>query len=479
MNYGMIRYTLGCVLNIEAAAMLLPAICAVCYGEMQSLTVFLLCVLICLAVGFILTIKKPADRSMYSREGFTSVALSWIALSIFGALPFVISGYIPNYVDALFETASGFTTTGASILTDIEALPNSMLFWRSFTHWLGGMGVLVFLVAIMPLSGGKNLYILKAESPGPSVGKLVPKVKSSAKILYLIYLGITLVEIALLLAGGMNLFDALITSFGTAGTGGFGNKNTSLAEFSPYCQNVVTVFMIIFGMDFSLYYLILSRRVVTALKSEEYRAYLGIIAVSTIIVTLNCLHLYPNFATSLRHGAFQVASIITTTGFSTVDFNTWPTLSKTILVLIAFVGACAGSTGGGIKVSRILILFKTIKKEIKIVAHPRSTHKVSLNGRPIEHETVRAINVFLAVYFVIFAISLLIISIDNLDFTTNFTAVTATINNIGPGLELVGPTGNFSMFSPISKICLTLDMLIGRLEIFPMLILLSPYTWKN
>lgn len=479
MNYGMIRYTLGCVLNIEAAAMLLPAVCAVCYRDKSSLMVFLLCVAICLGVGFLLTIKKPKDKTMYSKEGFVAVALSWIALSVFGALPFVISGYIPNFIDALFETVSGFTTTGASILTNVEALPNALLFWRSFTHWLGGMGVLVFLMAIMPLSGGNNMYLMRAESPGPSVGKLVPKVKSTAKILYLIYLGITVIQVILLLFGGMSLFDSLTITFGTAGTGGFGIRNTSMADYSSYCQIVVTVFMILFGIDFSLYYLILTKRALTALKSEEYKAYLGIIAVSIIIISLNCMHLYPSFATSLKHGAFQVASIITTTGYSTVDFNVWPTLSKTILVIIAFIGACAGSTGGGIKVSRILILLKTIKKEIRLVAHPRSTQKISFNGRPIEHETVRSVNVFLALYLVIFAISLLIISIDNFDFTTNFTAVTATINNIGPGLEMVGPMGNFSVYSPISTFCLTLDMLIGRLEIFPMMILLSPYTWRR
>lgn len=479
MNYGMIRYTLGCVLNIEAAAMLLPAVCAVCYRDKSSLMVFLLCVVICLGVGFLLTIKKPKDKTMYSKEGFVAVALSWIALSVFGALPFVISGYIPNFIDALFETVSGFTTTGASILTNVEALPNALLFWRSFTHWLGGMGVLVFLMAIMPLSGGNNMYLMRAESPGPSVGKLVPKVKSTAKILYLIYLGITVIQVVLLLFGGMSLFDSLTITFGTAGTGGFGIRNTSMADYSSYCQIVVTVFMILFGIDFSLYYLILTKRALTALKSEEYKAYLGIIAVSIIIISLNCMHLYPSFATSLKHGAFQVASIITTTGYSTVDFNVWPTLSKTILVIIAFIGACAGSTGGGIKVSRILILLKTIKKEIRLVAHPRSTQKISFNGRPIEHETVRSVNVFLALYLVIFAISLLIISIDNFDFTTNFTAVTATINNIGPGLEMVGPMGNFSVYSPISTFCLTLDMLIGRLEIFPMIILLSPYTWRR
>ncbi len=479
MNYGIIIYTLGCVLNIEAVAMLLPAVCAACYKDTASLEVFLLCAAICLATGVLLTIKKPKDKIMYSKEGFATVALCWIVLSIFGALPFIVSGYIPSFTDALFETVSGFTTTGASILKDVEALPHALIFWRSFTHWIGGMGVLVFLVAILPLSGGSNLYLIKAESPGPSVGKLVPKIKSTAKILYLIYLGMTLLEIIFLLAGGMSLFDALTTSFGTAGTGGFGNKNSSMADYSPYLQVVVTVFMILFGIDFSLYYLILTKRLITAIKSSEYKVYLSIIAFSTLVISVNCIDMFPDFLTSLRHGAFQVASIISTTGYSTTDFNLWPSLSKTTLVALMFIGACAGSTGGGIKVSRILILLKTIKKEIKLVAHPRITHKIALNGRTIEHETVRSVNVFIAVYMLIFAVSVLIISLDNFDFTTNFTAVTATINNIGPGLNLVGPVENFSLYSPISKLVLTLDMLIGRLEIFPMLILFSPYTWKR
>lgn len=479
MNYAIILYTLGWVLNIEACCMLLPLICGICYSDWSNVKVFALCIAICLVTGLTLINTRPKNKTMYSHEGFTTVALSWIVISLFGALPFVISGSIPNYIDALFETVSGFTTTGASILTDVEVMPKALLFWRSFTHWIGGMGVLVFLIAILPLSGGSNLFLIKAESPGPSVSKLVPKVKSTAKILYLIYLGLTAFEIILLLLGDMPLFDALTLSFGTAGTGGFGIKNSSIGDYSPYLQNVITVFMILFGIDFSLYYLILTKRARDAFKSEEYKTYLGIIAISTTIIILNTLGTFSGLAEALRHSSFQVASIITTTGYSTVDFNAWPSLSKTVLILLMFIGACAGSTGGGIKVSRILILLKSIRKEIKLVAHPRVTHRITMNGRPVEHETVRSVNVYMAVYFMVFALSLLIISFDNFNFETNFTTVTTAINNIGPIFSQIDPVANLSYYSPLSKLVLIADMLIGRLEMFPMLILLSPLNWKK
>ena len=479
MNYGVITHTLGWVLNIEAISMLLPTLCAIFYGDTDSVKVFLLCALITLAAGLALMIKRPKSKTMYSKEGFATVALSWIFISIFGALPFIISGYIPNYIDAVFETDSGFTTTGASILTDVEVLPKALLFWRSFTHWIGGMGVLVFLVAILPLSGGGNLYLVKAESPGPSVSKLVPKIKSTAKILYLLYIAFTVLEIILLLLGGMSMFEALTLSFGTAGTGGFGIVNSSIGDYSPYIQNVITVFMILFGIDFSVYYLIVSRRFKDAFKSDEYKVYLGIIAVSIVLITINCYSQFADLGTTLRHAAFQVASVVTTTGYSTTDFNIWPSLSKTVLVTLMFIGACAGSTGGGFKVSRIIILFKSIKREIRLAVHPRSTHKITMNGRSVETQTVQAVNAYLAVYCAIFALSLLIVSINGYDYTTNFTAVLATLNNIGPGLELVGPTSNFAFFSPISKLVLILDMLIGRLEIFPMLILFSSYARRK
>lgn len=477
MNINIILYTLGWVLNLEAIAMLLPLSCSLIYGE--PLMPFLAAIGACALLGILLTLKKPKNTTMYSREGYASVALCWIVLSIMGSIPFMVSGCIPNFFDALFETVSGFTTTGASILPDVEIIPKGIIFWRSFTHWLGGMGIIVFLIAILPLFGGSNLYLIKAESPGPAVGKLVPKVKSTAKILYSIYIALTIVEIILLLLGGMNLFDALTTSFGTAGTGGFGIRNSSMADFSPYIQNVVTVFMLIFGVDFSIYYLILIKKFSSAVKSTEVRTYLGIVFSSAILIAFNCRHLFDNVFQALHHTFFQVASIITTTGYATVDFDLWPSFSKAILVLLMFIGACAGSTGGGIKVSRIVILCKSIIKEIRVTAHPKSTVKLTMNGRVIEHETLRAVNVYMSAYVIIATASILIISLDNFDFTTNFTAVASAINNIGPGLAKVGPTQNFSIFSNLSTFVLTLDMLIGRLEIFPMLMLFSPLTWKK
>lgn len=478
MNYRIIFYTLGWVLNIEAFCLLFPAICSLCYSEPYFIT-FLICIGLCLLFGVPLVIKSPKNKTMFAKEGYITVALSWIIISIFGALPFVFSGSIPNFIDALFETASGFTTTGASILTDVEALPKSILFWRSFTHWIGGMGVLVFLVAILPLFGGSNLNLIKAESPGPSVSKLVPKVKTTAKLLYSMYLGMTVIEIILLLLGGLNLFEALTLSFGTAGTGGFAVLNSGLATYSSYVQIVITIFMVLFGVDFSVYYLLLMRKFKSAIRSDEVRVYFTVFAISSIIIAVNCLNLFNGFGESLKYAAFQVGSIMTTTGYSTTDFDLWPQLSKTLLVLLMFMGACAGSTGGGIKVSRIMILFKSIIKEIKIAAHPKSTHKITMNGRIVEHETVRAVNVFMMAYLAIFAIALIVISLDNMGFTTNFTAVVATLSNIGPGLEAVGPTQNFSAYSPLSTLILTFAMLAGRLEIFPMLVLLSPYTWKK
>lgn len=473
MNYGIVAYTLGWVLNFESVCLLLPLLCSVLYRE-NIVSTYVVCIVLCLAVGVLLTVKRPKNKAMYAKEGLVTVALSWIVLSLFGSLPFMISGAVPAFADAFFETVSGFTTTGASILRNVEALPKSLIFWRSFTHWIGGMGVLVFIVAMLPLFGGSNMHLIKAESPGPSVSKLVPKVRATAKLLYMLYIVFTAVEIVLLLLGGVNLFDALTTSFGTAGTGGFGIYNASMADFSPYVQYVVTVFMILFGVDFTVYYLLIICHKGKSGISAEVKVYFAIIAASTAIITVNCRGLYSTFEETFRHGAFQVASIITTTGYSTTDFNLWPEFSKTILVMLMFIGACAGSTGGGIKVSRIIILVKSIAKEIKISAHPKLTHRISMNGRTVEHETVRAVSVFMMAYLMIFAIALLIISFDNFDFTTNFTAVAATLNNIGPGLAKVGPAGNFADFSAISKIVLSFAMLIGRLEIFPMLVLFAP-----
>lgn len=479
MNYGMIFYIIGWILNIEGAFLFMPLIIAGIYREGNEAMSIAIASLFCLVVGFIITRFKPKDKTLYAKEGLVIVALSWIVMSIFGMLPFLFSGAIPSVVDALFETVSGFTTTGASILSDVEAMGKSLLFWRSFTHWIGGMGVLVFLMAILPLSGGKNMYLMKVESTGPSVGKLVPKVRDTAFILYAMYFALTVIEIMLLIIGGMPVFDAVTLSAGTAGTGGFGVLNSSVGSYSSYSQVVITVFMIMFGVNFSMYHLIIRGRIKDVFKSAEFRVYISIILISIAIITMDIRAMFGSVAEALKHAGFQVGSIITTTGFATTDFDLWPELSKTILVILMFVGACAGSTGGGIKVSRLIILFKTMLKELKVIAHPRVVKKVKMDGKTVEHEVVRSVNVYLVSFFAIFVVSLLIISMDGHDFTTNFTSVAATINNIGPGLEAVGPTSNFSDFSNLSKIVFIFDMLAGRLELFPMLILLLPSTWKK
>ena len=478
MNYSIIIYIIGMILKIEAAFMLLPAVTALIYQETCGVA-FLITIVLCLAIGFPLTRKKPTRKAFYTKEGFVTVALSWIVLSIMGAIPFVISRSIPNPVDALFETVSGFTTTGASILSNVEALPHCMLMWRSFTHWIGGMGVLVFILSLLPLTGGYHMNLMKAESPGPSVSKLAPKVQSTAKILYTIYFVMTVIQIVLLLIGGMPLFDAICTAFGTAGTGGFGIKNDSMGSYSTYCQIVTTIFMILFGVNFSAYYLILTKKIRQALKFEEVRYYFGIIAAAVLVIGLNTMHLFQNLGVSIQQAAFQVGSIITTTGFSSADFNQWPALSKTILVLLMFVGSCAGSTGGGIKVSRILILCKAARKEFQLYLHPNAVKKIKMDQKTITHDILRSTNIYLTLYLLIFAVSILLVSLDNFDMTTNFTAVTATLNNIGPGLEIVGPMGNFSSFSYFSKCILIFDMLAGRLEIFPLLLLFFKGTWKK
>lgn len=480
MNYAMIRYMLGWVCCFEGTFMILPLMTALIYGEQRSGLSFLAVMAACGLIGSAAIRKKPKTKMMYAREGLVIVALSWIVLSILGALPFVISGEIPSYVDALFETISGFTTTGASILTDVEAMSRSCLLWRSFTHWVGGMGVLVFILAILPAkSSAASIHIMRAESPGPSVSKLAPRLRTTAMILYAIYFGMTVVEILLLLLGGMETFDALTLSFGTAGTGGFGVKNDSLAGYSPYLQWVVTIFMIAFGVNFNVYYLFLKKKWKQAAASTEVLVYLGIILVSGTVITLSVLSLYPKASDAVRHTFFQVGSIITTTGYATTDFNQWPVIAKTILVILMFVGACAGSTGGGIKVSRVVLLVKGIRKEIGVMCHPRGIKKVKMDGRVVEHEVMRSVNAFIAIYVVIFTVSLLIVSIEDKDMVTNFTAVAATINNIGPGLELVGPAGNFSQFTDLSKFVLMFDMLAGRLELLPMLMLFVPSIWKR
>lgn len=477
MNYRMIRNILGWLLVFECGFMLVPTITALVYREVE-LRDFLATMLLCGGLGWLLVREKPKDSKLYAREGYVIVALSWVVLSLFGALPFTLSGCIPNYVDALFETVSGFTTTGASILSEVESLPKCMLMWRSFTHWVGGMGVLVFVMAFVPLSGGQNMHIMKAESPGPSVSKLVPRVRTTALILYSIYLALTFIMFIFLLFGEMTPFEALNTAFGTAGTGGFGVRNDSIASFSAYSQIVVTVFMLLFSVNFSCYYLILLGKVKDAFNTE-LRRFIYLVAGVILVITLNVRGMFTTLGEAVRNVAFTVASLISTTGFATVDFNLWPELSRTLLVLIMFTGACAGSTCGGIKLSRILIMLRGAFHEIGNMAHPRRVKRVTIDGHPVEPEVIRATNVYIAWYVVIFFLSVILISFDDYDLITNFTAVAATFNNVGPGLNMVGPTGNFAFFSIPSKLLLIFDMLAGRLELFPMLVLFSPATWKK
>lgn len=477
MNKSIILHIIGWILTVEAAFMLLPCIVALIYQE-QSGFAFLITMGINLLIGVPLLLHKPKNKLFFAKEGLISVALGWIVLSFMGAMPFFISGEIPRFIDALFETISGFSTTGSSILSDVEALSYCMLFWRSFTHWIGGMGILVFILTILPMAGGERMHFMRAESPGPSIEKLVPRMRSTATILYIIYFGMTMLQIGLLLLGNMPLFDALTLSVGTAGTGGFAIKNAGLAPYTTYQQSVITIFMFLFGINFNIYYLILLGKAKIALKSEELRAYVLIVLGAIIMISLNLGGL-KGFFGSIHHAAFQVSSIITTTGYSTVDFNLWPTFSKAILIFLMFIGACAGSTGGGMKVSRIVILLKSVGKELSYQLHKRSIKVLKFDGNKIEHETMRSINIFFISYIFIYVVSVIIISLDNFDFTTTFTSVVATLNNIGPGLEVVGPTGNFGEFSDLSKLVMMFDMLAGRLEVFPILILFSPGTWRK
>ena len=479
MNFTMVTYIIGWILQIEAAFLLLPAIVGFIYHETGHSLVYIICALASFVLGLLIKLKKPKTRDLYTREGFATVAIGWIALSAVGAIPFTVTGDIPNYVDALFESVSGFTTTGGSILNNVEALSHANLFWRSFTHWIGGMGVFVFIMAIFPIMGGYSINLMRAESTGPAVGKLVPRVQKTAKILYLIYLAITVIGAIVYMICGMGLFDAITTIFGTVGTGGYGILNNSITSYSPAVQWAITVFMILSGINYSVYFCLLRRQFKDAFSISEVKWYIGIILVSTVIITFNIRNMYSGTLESARHAAFQVGSIITTTGFSTTDFDLWPSLSKTILVILMFCGACSGSTGGGMKISRWLIMGKTIFKELSTMVHPRQVKKIHMDGHVVEHETIRATNVYLASYFFLMLLSVLLISIDNFDFTTNFTGVVAMLNNIGPGLSLVGPTGNYSMFSVFSKIVLIFDMLAGRLELFPMLIILKPACWRK
>ena len=479
MNYRMITYTLGWLLLFETGFFIIPLLTGICFGEKETFSILISMAITALAAGLLL-FKKPENKKLYARDGLTIVALSWIFLSVFGTLPFLLSGTIPSFIDALFETASGFSTTGASVLSEVESLPKCILIWRSFTNWVGGMGVLVFIMAFIPLSGARNLHIMKAESPGPEVSKLVPKMKTTALILYTIYFLLTLVQFIFLLFGDMTAFEALNTAFATAGTGGFGVRNDSFASFSPYIQVVVTVFMLIFSINFSSYYLVFKGKLKDAFNFEiRIFCYIVFAAIALISVNLILTDTIASIGESIRHSAFSVATVISTTGFSTENFDLWPTVSKTLLVALMFVGACAGSTGGGIKVSRIIILIKGVFREFRYALNPRQVRKLCIDSKPLDDEVVRSVNSYIVCYLVVFAVSIFAISFEGEDLITTFTSVTATINNIGPGLAKVGPAGNYAFFSPFAKLVLTFDMLAGRLELLPMLLLFYPATWKK
>lgn len=476
MNKRMIIYMLGRIAFVEAVLLVLPLSCALIYGE-STVVAFLIAIAVAAGFGVTCSLTKPKDKTIYARDGFVIVALAWILMSAIGALPFYISGEIPHYYDAFFETVSGFTTTGASILKNVEALSHGLLFWRSFSHWIGGMGVLVLVMAIIPTETGRTIHIMRAEMPGPIVGKLVPKIKSTAKILYLIYIALTVIQVVFLLFGGMTFYQSLVYTFGTAGTGGFGIDADSLAGYSPYIQWVISVFMLIFGINFNLYYLILIKKLRAVLKSEELWWYIGIVAVSALLITFNIYPLYENFADSLRHSVFQVATIISTTGYATADFNLWPTLAKAVMFILMFIGACAGSTAGGLKVSRVVVLFKSVRANLKHMLHPRSVDAIRLEGKKIDATTAVNVTSYLAIYFICFTVIFLLISFEHFDFETNISAVAACFNNVGPGFGEVGPMGGYYAYSPFSKLLLSGAMLLGRLEIMPIILLFSPSVW--
>ncbi|MGI6107930.1 MAG: TrkH family potassium uptake protein [Lachnospiraceae bacterium] len=478
MNKKMLLYITGTILVLEAALMMVPALTGLFCSETVCWTFFMVAG-ICLAIGLPIRLHKPADTHFYAREGYVSTALSWIIMSLFGALPLWLSGFYNNYVDAFFEIVSGFTTTGATVLSDVEVLPKCIILWRSFSHWIGGMGVLVFMLAVLPVSGESSMHLMRAESPGPQVDKLVPKVRESASLLYKLYIALTVAETMLLVMFRLPVFSAVNIAFSTAGTGGFGFLNDSYGSFSPAVKIIIGVFMALFGVNFNVYFWLYTGNVRSALHCEEARVYFAIILACTVIIGIDILPMYSSAGGAFLDSFFQVSSIITTTGFSTTDFDLWPQLSKTILVTLMFIGACAGSTGGGLKVSRVIIMAKTIRKEISVILHPRTVKLVRFEGKTVGHDVIRAVNVFVMAYIFLFVFSLLIVSLDDYSFTTNFTAVACTLNNIGPGLEAVGPTQNFGGFSNLSKIVFSIDMLAGRLEIFPLLVLFSRSVWTK
>lgn len=480
MNKRSIIYILGWVFIVEAVAMQIGTITSLIYGEKEAWYFVLIGVVSAILGVLAIKVKKPKNMVLYQKAGFASTALSWILLSLVGCMPFWLSGEIPSFIDAFYETVSGITTTGATILNDVEALSKGMLMWRSFLHWLGGMGVIVFLLAIIPKLGGQqNIFLMKAESPGPIIGKAVPRMRNYATMLYGIYITLTALEFILLLFGGLNVFEAINTSFSTAGTGGFGIYNSNAAAFdSYYVQTVIAVFMLLFGINFSVYLCFIARKFKQSLKFEELWIYLGIVAVSTAIIAFNISSIYKPYD-AFHQSFFYVTSIISTTGFGLTDVNKWPELSKTVIIILTFIGASAGSTGGGFKISRIILLFKEVRKEFSLLVHPRNVKLVKMDGKTVNHDIMRTTSMYLVLYIGVFALSFLLVSIDNMDFTTSFTAVAANLNNTGPGLGAVGPVGNYADFSILSKIVFIFDMLAGRLEIYPLLLLFAPSAWKK
>ena len=477
MNRRMIVNTVGKMIIIEAFALFIPLVISLIYQEKSFLSFIVSIVIAFLVGGFFVLISRNPKKVIYAKEGFLIVALSWIFASLIGCLPFIISREIPNFFDAFFETVSGFTTTGASILKDVEALSKGIAFWRSFTHYIGGIGVLVFVVALIPDVSGRTIYILRAEMPGPTFGKLSPKLKDTVKILLLIYFGLTAIEIIMLLFGGMPLFDSIVHAIGTAGTGGFGIKSDSIGSYSPYCQWVIAIFMFLFAINFNLYYLLLAKRISAFFKNSELWLYITIVLGATAAITVNLLSVYGNVADALRHSAFQVTSLVSTTGYATADFNNWPIFSKSIIFILMFLGGCAGSTCGGLKTSRLLILFKLIRAELHKMLHPRSVVSVKVDGKVVEDNVLRSVSIYFAVYSAIIALTFLVISFEPFDIETNLTAAVSCFNNVGPGLSLIGPSGSYADYSAFSKVVLSFAMLFGRLEIFPLLLAFNPKTW--
>ncbi len=480
MNRRLVIYNVGHIIKLIGVLMILPMIVSLCYGETRCVVSFAIVIAFSLALGFTATIIfKPDKKNLFAREGFATVALSWIILSLIGCLPFLISREIPNFFDAFFETVSGFTTTGSSILTDVESMSHGLLFWRSFTHWIGGMGVIVLIMAILPSESGRSMHIMRAEMPGPVVGKLVPKIRDTAKILYIIYFVLTVVEMIFLLIGGMPLFDSAVHALGTAGTGGFGIKSDSLSGYSPYLQWVITAFMLIFGINFNIYYFLLLRKFSTALKNTELWVFIGTVLVASGIITYSIYPLYNNFGDSVRHAVFQVASIMSTTGYSSTDFNLWPELAKGVIFVLMFVGGCAGSTAGGLKMARVVLLVKIIKRDVKKLLHPRSMPTVKLDGKTVDAATLSGVTSYFAIYIFMMALVFFILSFEPFDFQTNITAAVSCFNNVGPGFGEIGPMSSFSKYSDFSKLILSFTMLFGRLEVYPLLLAFYPGTWAK